>query len=552
MYQLCFTRKLLNLKFNNPAEVLQGSSQANAGFFFSLPTSTPPHPPTTQIDGLWSVFVQNVDPLTKVFHVPTLKPAFHHASRKIEAVPARFEALMFAIYSAAVMSLTDTECQSRFQEPREVMRRKFINATQVALSHANFIATKGLVVLQALVLHIISAADVYEPRALWTLTGVAVRLASGMGIDRDGTILGLSPFDTEIRRRVWWIINALDIRSAELCGLPKFRGMDLSAQAPKRPADVNDADIYPHMPAIPRDSECMTDATFISIRYDLLGFAGASVSQFRHLDKDPGQWDEELASKDQGTQEIEEHLETKYLRHCDPSQPLQLLSMLMARSAVDTIRFMTHHPRRWAAIDQAPPSERQFLWDVCIRLLEQRNMLQSTPLLDRFAWQAPFVIQWSAFIHVLDCLLTSPHGPDVDRAWLLVGETFRNNPKILGDWSKSLHWVVGSLCLRAYEARAAEEPTPDFILMLRGARDALAASQRPEPEISNTSGRLSSGDSHSSSTDGELIGLINSLDGGMTDDGFVSNNMDLPIYAEGLDSINWEQWDSLLEASHTQ
>lgn len=84
-------------------------------------------------------------------------------------------------------------------------------------------ATTSLIVLQALVIHLYSIRDVYEPRAVWTLTGVAVRIAQALGLDRDGTVLGLSLFDTEIRRRILWQLKSHDFRTAELRDLAKFR-----------------------------------------------------------------------------------------------------------------------------------------------------------------------------------------------------------------------------------------------------------------------------------------------------------------------------------------
>jgi hypothetical protein len=57
-----------------------------------------------------------------------------------------------------------------------------------------------------------------DTRTLWTLSGVANRIAHGMGVHRDGTILSLSPFETEMRSRIWWQINIFDSKAAELCG----------------------------------------------------------------------------------------------------------------------------------------------------------------------------------------------------------------------------------------------------------------------------------------------------------------------------------------------
>lgn len=405
------------------------------------------------------------------------------------AVSRGFEALMFAIYSAAVMSLSDTECEDILNEPRKAFRAKLTAATRAALSHANFIATSSLIVLQALIIYIISTQDMHEPRALWTLTGVAVRIANCMGLDRDGTFDSLPPFETELRRRIWWLLKAQDQRSAELCGLPKFRNVSLSRDSTKCPTNVNDIDLCPEMPALPPNSaEPLTDMTFLAIRYDLLQFAATRLANFRHLGKDINKWDDDLASKrektetqtETETEQIEQHLETRYLRHCDPSQPLQLMSMLMARAAIDTIRFMTHHPRRWSSIDQIPPFERQWIWKVSIRLLEQRNMLQSNPLLKKFAWHAAFAMQWPAFIHVLDTLRANPSISDARKAWTLVEKTFEYNPSLLTDGKKIIHRAVISLCLKAYDTWMMLQdgydqscPTAAFISRLRKQQETM-------------------------------------------------------------------------------
>ena len=81
--------------------------------------SKPRHPSADRINQLWEVFVENVDPLTKVVHVPTLKPAIQKATKNVMSIPRSLETLMFAIYSCAVMSVRDEECEQRFSEPAQ-------------------------------------------------------------------------------------------------------------------------------------------------------------------------------------------------------------------------------------------------------------------------------------------------------------------------------------------------------------------------------------------------------------------------------------------------
>jgi hypothetical protein len=396
---------------------------------------------------------------------------------------------MFAIYSAAIMSLNDDECKHRFCKPRKILLSRYIIATKAALLRARFMETTSLVVLQTLVLHLLSVRDIYEPRAVWSLTGVAIRIAQAMGLERDGVFLDLSPFEAEMRRRIWWLLKTHDHRTAELCGLSKFRDLDMGPDNPKWPTNVNDDQLYPGMPLPLAASETLTDIAFVALRYELVNFTASRVAKFRQQGKSASQWDRDLASgvdkmeTDEAFREIEGLLEMKYLRYCDPSQPLHLMTMLMARAAMNTVRFLTHHPRRWASIEQTPFSERQWVWEISIKLLEQHNMLQSNPLLKQFAWNAAFVMQWHAFIHVLDTLRANPLIADADKAWDLIGKTYENNPAMIMDTRKPIHAAVGSLCLKAHNARVAallqnNTPTMEFILELRKQQEVAKAKRR--------------------------------------------------------------------------
>jgi hypothetical protein len=106
------------------------------------------------------------------------RPAFQKAASDTSGtIPRGLEALMFAIYGTAVMSLNDTECQARFAETQKLLLLRYTRAAERALSRARFMGTTNLTVLQALVLHLLAVRDIYEPRALYSLTGVAIRAA---------------------------------------------------------------------------------------------------------------------------------------------------------------------------------------------------------------------------------------------------------------------------------------------------------------------------------------------------------------------------------------
>ena len=71
------------------------------------------------------------------------------------------------------------------------------------------------------------------------MTGLAIRIAHGMGIDRDGELFKLRPLETELRRRVWHQISSLDLRASEARGmLPTHLSYDT-----KLPSNINDSDL---------------------------------------------------------------------------------------------------------------------------------------------------------------------------------------------------------------------------------------------------------------------------------------------------------------------
>ena len=563
------------------------------------------HPPPERIHQLWQIFIENVDPLTKVVHVPTLRPAIQKAASNIRTIPRSFEALMFAIYGAAVMSLKDDECKQRLCEPRKTLLSRYIFATKAALLRAKFMGTISLVVLQALVLHLLSVRDIYEPRAVWSLTGVAVRIAQGMGLERDGVSLGLPPFETEMRRRIWWLLKTHDFRTAELCGLAKFRDLDTGADSTKWPTNVNDDQLYPGMSSLVAESNTLTDTAFVALRYELANFAAGRIARFRRQGKDSSQWGLHASGSDkleidEAFREVEEILETKYIRYCDPSQPLHLMTMLMARFSMNIVRFLKHHPRRWASIEQTPLSERQWVWEISVKLLEQHNMVLSNPQLKQFAWHAAYFQQWHAFIHVLDTLRANPLIADAEKAWQLIGNIYENTPDMVFDTKKPIHVAVGNLCLKAYSDREAAlqdgkicpPPTPEFILQLRQQREAAKAkrqardakSSRPEdlvshsqanardmsPKLSdtlestylwqNTTPHPPSPTQPSGATDGDPFWFTHGFDDSQV--GTVDNVMDMdPNFFllaqdhgveedDAAPSISWEQWDAWLADSN--
>ena len=161
-----------------------------------------------------------------------------------------------------------------------------------------------------------------DSRLVWALGGLAIHIAQALGIHRDGSHFGLTPFDVEMRRRLWWHISILDNRSAEDHGTdPTFNEQFYDT---KLPLNVNDEDIYPEMKDPPKERDGATEMTFCLIRFEL------SVFNRRLNCTNPGSGTEQsLEEKERMIDACHRKIEDKYLKYCDMALPICKYNLLV-------------------------------------------------------------------------------------------------------------------------------------------------------------------------------------------------------------------------------
>lgn len=115
------------------------------------------HPPDhVQIFKLWQIYLDNVDPLLKVTHTPTLQARLINATGNLKNVDSKLEALMFGIYCVAVMSLTNMECLDMFASEKDGLLQRYRFGCQQALLKCGFLQSDDRDCLTALFLYLVS------------------------------------------------------------------------------------------------------------------------------------------------------------------------------------------------------------------------------------------------------------------------------------------------------------------------------------------------------------------------------------------------------------
>ena len=268
----------------------------------------------------WDTYKTNVDPLVKVVHVPTMTAQVLEAAQHMDSIPRGMEALLMAIYYAAATSLWEEECRQNFGENKDDLLARYRFGVEQALARADFLQSDEVIVLQAFVIFLICLRRNGDARVIWTLTGLVVRMAQTLGIHRDGSHFNLTPFEIEMRRRLWWQICILDSRASEDHGSdPTIIDLVFDTQMP---LNVNDEDIYPEMTEYPESKTGCTEMTFGLIRFEIT----TTLRKIQYVP--PGMkcariyGNATLEKKEQWIQECHKRLEERYLSNCDMNVPL--------------------------------------------------------------------------------------------------------------------------------------------------------------------------------------------------------------------------------------
>ncbi|KAL2042014.1 hypothetical protein N7G274_005202 [Stereocaulon virgatum] len=407
------------------------SAAANhQGFIFSFSSTVLSlrnfHPPQEQIPLYWNIYKTNIDPVIKLLHIPFHENMISKASQDLDNVSKPLEVFMFTIYYTAVTSLSPDDCIVHLGLEKQAALRKYRFATEQALARAGFLCTQDFVVLQSMLLFLSCVRRSDDTRYVWTITGLLIRLAQAQGCHRDGQQFGLLPFETEMRRRLWWQICTLDVRASEDQGAdPSIIEQSFDT---KFPLNINDEDINPTMKEAPEGHEGATEMTFDLIRFSV----STTVRRLSYAPAGPGPCRTKsmglsLEDKEHLIDELHQYLEKKYLRHLDTTIPLHWVAATVARLIMAKMWLIVHHPL--SRVDRGAGLSRDVedrLFLTSVEVIEFSRLLETDKATVKWGWLFRTYVQWHALAFVLSQLCVRTIGPDVDKAWMVIEDVFND------------------------------------------------------------------------------------------------------------------------------
>ncbi|KAJ6090251.1 fungal-specific transcription factor domain-containing protein [Penicillium sp. IBT 16267x] len=423
-------------------------------------------------------------------------------------------------------------------------------------------STTELATLQAFLLYLLSVCQSVNPISLFCLIGIAVRVATRLGIHRDGD----QPTPTTLVATGY-----VDKRIAELTG-SAITALSSSRTDCRLPLNINDSDLHKHTKAPPVPFAGSTEMLFCLPRVELL--VSATPSGLR---PDPSivrnrQNNEPLVppsnfsplevneSPFSDLNEYSAYIESTYLRYCDPEIPIQNFTLLTARESLYKLRVV-EFMCRGIPTTKLSDEERNDLFMTSVQMIECDDEIYTTEELRGFLWYT----QFQAPMPGMSELRHRTTGPLCERAWKAI---FNNHGHrgLVRNLKSPMHTAFGQAILKAWDAHEQAEiqqgrdiESPELITVLRrvyvskmkysegkhgSARDSNAAPAPRADHVGSTTEMSSSGNINTepgmefqqSGTDFDTSMMFPSLDSGSQ------------MYGLGMIAYEEPNWSYLMQS----
>ncbi|KAL6699325.1 hypothetical protein J3F84DRAFT_360523 [Trichoderma pleuroticola] len=411
------------------------------------------HPNAVQIFRLCHLYIENVNPLLQVVHAPSLQSRIIEAADNLSNIEPNFEALMFGIYSMAVVSLTNEDCIKLFGTTRSILLQQYHRGSQEALLNARFLRTDNRHCLTALFLHLLSIRPKMDPRSVSSVLGIALRTAQRLGLDNESDLAKCDVVEAEMRRRLWWALVLFDTRICELIDTKK------TALTPtwdcRIPLNVNESELRTGLRDGPKTQIKISDSIFVVVRGVIADFIRHSSFYLNFTNPAMN-----AATKTPSTKSgveggevdvLEKELEEKYLQLCDPDIPLQFMTIWTARSFLAKYRII----ERLSTLDgPVGDTQRDALSMMAVDMIACDSRIMTSPIVQGFLWLIQmYHFPFTAYIKLLQDLKRRPASSIAAQAWSKIDKNYTSRLFFQENAKSPFYQMVSKMILESWDAR---------------------------------------------------------------------------------------------------
>ncbi|KAH8596409.1 fungal-specific transcription factor domain-containing protein [Bisporella sp. PMI_857] len=369
------------------------------------------HPLPSQIPFLLNVYSENVHLFFQVVHIPSINKMIRE-SRGRNFTPAN-EALLLSIYYAAVTSMEEEEIITNFGCTKPDLTLKYRRGLEHALAKADFLNVPDIVLVQAFAIFLMLVRRHDSPRFVWMMTGLVIRMAKALGLHRDGSHFDyLTPYEVEIRRKVWWAVCMLDLRASEDQGTELTITRD--SFDTKLPLNINDTDIEPQKKEIPSERQSVTDMTFTLIWCEtynvMVRLMALAVGQGASTQED----------RNQLLNELYEVTHRRYLQYVTETDSIEYwVAITVTRLVIAKMTLLIYLPVLFTSPSEVTSDEiRAKLLVSAIEVAEYNHELNSNKACSQWRWVFQTYTHWYSVVYLLLETSRRPWSFIIERAWV--------------------------------------------------------------------------------------------------------------------------------------
>lgn len=397
-----------------------------------------------QIKALWDVYKKNVAPMIALLHKRSIEAMIYDACTNTEPnLPPTWDVLVLAICFSAAVSATQEQCFSIFGQGRDWCIRNTRLAVEQGLARANLINTQETRTLQAAVLFLLCLRW-FDPRLAWAQASVVVRVAQRQRVHRDGQFSGLSPFNIEIQRRLWWHICILDVLCSE------DEGTDTQIRPgmfdTKIPTNIDIDDLSPDLTTLPPARRGFTDVTLCIMHNEIM-----SNLDWPSLNSTPGTTQYHAPEQENVLYTLAARLEEKYLQEFDLEVPIQWLTAVIVRLCLSKARVVNLLNKSRA--NKALTGVNDEIFNVAVEIVQFARLIQDNEATAQWSWLCKSYKQRHAVSFILSELCDRPITPETDHAWEIVTEMYNQWQHEKNDADAEAQTELSNLMERAASIR---------------------------------------------------------------------------------------------------
>ncbi|KAF3013342.1 hypothetical protein E8E15_001854 [Penicillium rubens] len=428
----------------NPTILVEGGILGDHDFTWSLDYFRLHYFQPARMDALWRTYQENVAPLIVILHQATMARIVQDACAGSDLSPSD-EALLFSVCYAAVASMKAHICPSVLDVDRDTAIQDCRRAVSQGLRRANFISSQSLSALQAAVLFLLCYRVGGDTRLVWAESAVVIRVAQAQGVHRDGRNFALPPFETEMRRRLWWHICMLDMLSSGDQGVDtQIRPEMFDTQFP---SNIDDDDI----------ALCMTDWPLPKT-----GFTNITICIMTCQIMTGILWPRQCGYSDMSTHDREnlvtalgKRLHEQYIDHFNLDIPIHWVVATVVRLQLSKAWLATQFQSGASDVKSFRHDDRVF--ETALELAQFSYLLHTNEGTPQWSWLCTSFKEWHVVAFILSELCLRPLSPETDHAWDVVTKIYSSWQHDMPRTDAMLQKPLDRLMARTAASRASRQ-----------------------------------------------------------------------------------------------